>query len=323
MKHNLPNKRKTALAFLLFFLITVTSVKSQETADTTKKVPEKPWKITNALSITFSQVALSNWVAGGEKSISGNGSYIFGSKFKDENNSWESTFDLAYGQTRQGDSKNIKNDDRILLSTKYGRKASSKWNYSILASFRTQMLPGYNYPNDSTIISDWMAPGYFGLSIGMDYKPTSQISVFLSPLSGKLTVVKRQDLADKGSFGVDKATFDGMGNKIKDGKNTLWEAGGLTQITGTFPFNKGKTILTSKLELFSNYLKDPQNIDLIFENTLEVKINSWFTARLFALAIYDDNSKIGTDTDGDGTADKYTAKLQLKEIFGLGIGVKW
>jgi len=323
MKHIQLNPNRVALGLMVLFALGTTTAKAQEATDTTKKVPEKPWKIANALAVTFSQVALTNWVAGGENSTSGNGAYGFGANYTKDNNSWETTFDLAYGQTRQGNSSSIKNDDRIQLATKYGRKAQGYWYYTVLASFRSQMLPGYSYPNDTTVISDWMAPGYFGFSLGMDCKPTEKISIFLSPLSAKLTVVKRQDLADLGSFGVKKAEFDGLGNKIKDGENTLWEVGAYIKAQGIFPIYKESTTLTTKIDLYSNYLKDPQNIDVIFENSLDMKIKSWLTARLFVLAMYDDNSKIGTDTDADGTPDKFTAKLQLKEIFGIGIGVKW
>jgi len=317
---NLKALTTIALAICAFGLSTV---KAQETppADTAKKMPVKPWKVSNSLAITFSQVSLSNWAAGGEESVSGNGAYAFNANYKKDNNSWETAFELAYGQTQQGKSKSIKNDDRIQFATKYGRKASEKWNYTILASFKSQMLPGENNPTDRKVVSDWMAPGYFGLSLGMDYKPTAKISIFISPLSAKLTVVNRQDLADIGSYGVKKAEYDGLGNKIKDGENTLKEAGAFIKAQGIFPVYKESVTLTSKLELYSNYIKDPQNIDVITEHTLDAKINSWLTARLFVLAFYDDNSKI-SKTNGDGTVTN-TAKIQVKEIFGLGIGVKW
>ena len=323
MKHILLNKSMLVLLFYVIFAFNPDCANSQQTTDTTKNIPAKPWKITNSLAITFSQVSLSNWAAGGEESVSGNGAYALNANYNRGNNSWETTFELAYGQTQQGLSRSIKNDDRIQFATKYGRKASDRWNYTILASFKSQLLPGENNPTDRKKVSDWMAPGYFGLSIGMDYKPTSKISIFISPLSAKLTVVNSQYLADLGSYGMRKAEYDELGNKTKEGEHTLQEAGAFIKAQGVFPIYKENITLTSKAELYSNYIKDPQNIDVLIENTLDAKINSWLTARLFLLAIYDDNSKIGKDTNGDGTADKFTAKLQIKEIFGLGIGVKW
>ncbi len=77
------------------------------------------------------------------------------------------------------------------------------------------------------------------------------------------------------------------------------------------------------MELFSNYVKTAQNIDVNWENTVEAKLNSWLTARFFVQGIYDDNARIGTDTNNDGIKDKFTPNIQLKELFGLGIGIKW
>jgi len=162
------------------------------------------------------------------------------------------------------------------------------------------MFPGYNYPNDSTIISDWLAPGYLGLSVGMDYKPSDILSIFLSPVSGRLTVVQRQDLANEGSYGVKGAQYDTNGNLIKKGENYRYEAGGLIRIQLIQNIIKEKIIWTSKLELFSNYVKTAQNIDVNWENTVEAKLNSWLTARFFVQGIYDDNARIGTDTNNDG-----------------------
>ncbi len=322
MNYTLRLRRNLLVTFITLFAFTGLHAQETVAVDTAAK-PVKPWIVTNSLSITFSQVSLSNWAAGGENSIAGNGAYSIAANYKKGDNSWETAFDIAYGETRQGDAKSIKNDDRVQFATKYGRKASEKWNYTVLGSFKSQMLPGENNPTDRKVVSDWMAPAYVGLSIGMDYKPKPNISVFISPLAGKLTIVNRQDLADLGSYGVKKAEYDALGTKTKDGENMLQEAGAFVKAQGVFPIYKESVTFTTKLELYSNYIKDPQNIDVLTENTLEAKINSWLTAKLFVLAFYDDNSKTGKDTDGDGKMDKFSAKIQVKEIFGLGIAVKW
>jgi hypothetical protein len=92
--------------------------------------------------------------------------------YKKGENTWSSNLDLAYGVVKQGDNKNWwKNDDRIQLTSKYGRKAFRKVYYSGLLDFRTQFAEGYNYPNDSVKISNFLAPGYALLALGLDYKP--------------------------------------------------------------------------------------------------------------------------------------------------------
>ncbi len=70
-------------------------------------------------------------------------------------------------------------------------------------SFKTQMTPGYNYPNTEDKISDLLAPAYLLFSLGMDYKPTPEFSLFLSPLTSKNTIVNDDLLSDAGAFGVE------------------------------------------------------------------------------------------------------------------------
>ena len=53
-----------------------------------------------------------------------------------------------------------KNDDKIDFTSKYGYKTSKNWNIASLVNFKSQFTKGYNYPNDSTVISNFLAPAY-------------------------------------------------------------------------------------------------------------------------------------------------------------------
>src|ERR1044071_98401 len=125
------------------------------------------------LALNFTQVSLNNWAAGGQNSMSGNAIVNYFSNYKKGKDVFDKNIDLAYGLVMQGrDSKAVKSDDKIDVGTKYGHLAVDHWYYSALLNFRSQFAPGYNYPNDSVVISRFLAPGYFILAIGMDYKPT-------------------------------------------------------------------------------------------------------------------------------------------------------
>jgi len=60
------------------------------------------------------------------------------------------------------------------------------------------------------------------------------------------------------------------------------------------------------LNLFSNYINIPQNIDLDYTLNLVMKINDVFTTNLTFQTIYDDNAFNG---------------FQIREVFGLGVNV--
>ena len=74
--------------------------------------------------------------------------------------------------------------------------------------------------------------------------------------------------------------------------------------------------LRGKLELFSNYAKNPQNVDLNAEVKFMFKVNSWFAASLQWATIYDDDIRI---KDANGNVGP---RLQFMSIIGLGITYK-
>ena len=211
------------------------------------------WKKGAAINVGLSQASLTNWAAGGQNSFSANGLVSLFANYKASNYTWSNSLDLGYGFLQQGKSgKFIKTDDKIDFTSIYGRKASKNWYYSGLLNFKTQMTDGFNYPNDSVVISKFLAPGYLIGAIGMEYKPNDNFSVFIAPLTSKSTFVSDQKLADAGSFGVDKATYDGAGVLLTKGKQFRSEFGGYLRML--YKKNLMENVLfQTKLDLFTNY----------------------------------------------------------------------
>jgi len=86
---------------------------------------------------------------------------------------------------------------------------------------------------------------------------------------------------------------------------------------------------TTKLDLFSNYLKKPQNIDVTWEMLLTLKVNKYISVNLSTTLLYDDDTQIplvdrnGTpELDANGNQKK-AAKIQFKEILGVGLSCKF
>jgi len=258
-------------------------LKSQN-ADTTEG-----WKVGGVFGVNFTQVGLNNWAAGGQSSVSLNSLFDVYANYKKGKSSWDNNLTLGYGVLKQGEDADwIKSDDRILLNSKYGRKAIKNWYYAGLLNFKSQFAPGYNLPDDSTKISDFMAPGYFLGAIGMDYKPSDNFTVFISPVTAKLTVVNNTLLSDAGAFGVDS------------GKTTRLEVGGYLRMMYKREIMENVTYQTN-LDLFSNYSEDPDHIDVNWDNLLSMKVNKYISATFSTSLIYDHDIKI-LETKSDGTA---------------------
>lgn len=288
---------------ILLFFIPITLF-AQNDADTTKI-----WKTGGVFTFNFSQVSLTNWVAGGKSSASGIFMINSFAKYKKDNISWDNTIDLSYGFLKEKNNEVVKSDDKIDFSSKLGISASSKWNYSGLVNFKSQFSPGYNYPNTDDVISRFLAPGYINLALGMDYK-TDNVSVFLSPVTGKFTFVTDDALSDAGAFGVEP------GSKYRG------ELGAFVKFEGKTPLVKNVDLQT-KLDLFSNYLNNPQNIDVDWKVMINMKINEYLSANLVSHIIYDDDVDIPVDNDGDGTIDETGPRIQFMEMFGVGLSYKF
>lgn len=266
------------------------------------------WKKGAVFSLNLSQVSLTNWSAGGQNSISINGLANMFAIYKMKKTSWENYLNLGYGLLKQGkESDFIKTDDKIEFVSKYGKKASKSWYYSALLSFNSQFTNGYNYPNDSVEISKFLAPGYVLGAVGMDYKPNKNFSSFIAPFTSKITIVNDKSLSDNGAFGIDT------------GKVFRNEFGGYIRLAYNKEISKN-IVFTTKLDLFSNYLHNPQNIDINFETLINIKLNKFLSAVITTSLIYDDDIKIGIDTNNDGIIDKeVNSKIQFKEVLGIGL----
>lgn len=296
---------------------------------TQNKDTTQGWKKGGVFSANFTQVSLTNWAAGGQSSVSLNGLLDLFANYKKGNSAWDNNLTLGYGETQLGGSDWFKSDDRILLNSKYGKKASKDWYYAGLLNFRSQFAPGFTDATETTKNSDFLAPGYLLGAIGMDYKPSDNFTVFVSPFTAKLTVVNIQTLADEGAFGVDAAEFDAAGNKTKDGSTTRLEIGGYVRMMYKRKIMENVNYQTN-LDIFSNYSENPQNLDITWDNLLSMKINKYLTTTITTSLIYDDDIDIDVQkSDGtpkfrsDGVTPEIGPRTQFKYVLAIGFQYKF
>jgi len=276
----------------------------------------KVWKYGGGSVFTFSQTSFTNWAKGGDNSMAANLLMNIFANYKKDNSTWDNILELGYGIINVGENGLRKSEDKIDLSSKYGRKAVEKLYYSALINFKSQFSKGYDYPNDSVVVSNYLAPGYILTAIGLDYKPKESITIFLSPLTGKVTIVDDEVLADSGAYGVEKAVFDTLGNRITAGKKFRSEFGGYLKVMYKEDIFKNVNFQT-KLELFSNYSEEPENVDLNWEILVTMKLNKFLSVNFSSNLLYDHDIDI---TDKDGSIGPRT---QYMEVFGIGFSYKF
>lgn len=274
------------------------------------------WKKGGVLAVNLAQTSLKNWASGGQNSVAVNGIFSIFANYKMGKSAWDNSLDLGYGLLKQGkESDFMKTDDKIDFLSKYGREAFGRFYYSALLNFRTQLSPGYKYPDVTDKISDFFAPAYLLIALGLDYKPSPYFSAFIAPVTGKFTFVTDDKLSAAGAFGV------------TPGEKSRSELGGYLRAIFTkndFREEFLKNIsFTTKIDLFSNYRDNPQNIDISWETLLAMKVNKFISVNFNTHLIYDDNIKIPVDRNDDGIISELEklrpgSRIQFKEIFGAG-----
>lgn len=313
------HRRFTGVAALMIAMMGAAAGLAAQITETEKALrtqtaaaTEKGWKTGGLFSLSLAQNSLTNWAAGGEDSLAVNVLFSLFANHTTDKGSWTNTLDVGYGVLKQGaDAGFRKTDDKIDFVSKYGRQAFKDFFLAGLFSFKTQMKPGYDLadPAARKLISRFFAPAYMQLAAGVDYKPDAHVSLFVAPLSAKFTFVTDKALADAGAFGV------------APGKRSKSEMGGYVRLI--YSRNDFKSallknvVLTSKLDLFSNYLDRPGDIDVNWENLIGLKINKFLSVDINTQLVYDADIRFpaGDGLEGD------VAKVQFKEIFGVGLSL--
>lgn len=309
--------KKHGLALCMLLSLTLNSFAQDETVkklrdDANRSVKKDPndttskiWKKGGLYGINVSQGSLSNWAAGGDDfSLSVNSILSLYGFYKKDKHSWDNTLDFNLGYVRTSSLGSRKNDDRIDILSKYGYALGPKVNVAGLFNFRSQLFKGYTYPdNVKTFSSAFLSPAYVLFSPGIDFKPNSNLSIFISPATVRWTIVKDDSLSAQGLYGVEP------------GKHANTEIGAFASINYFKEFNKVVTY-KGRLDLFSNYKNNPQNVDLYMTNVLNVKLSKVLSMTWSVDMIYDDDVRLFGKT-GEGAA------LQLKSLVGLGLLVKF
>jgi len=271
------------------------------------------WDLDGLVNLKFNQSHLSNWVQGGENHLSSLLEATYSINYKRGKTIWDSNIEYKFGLIQSGDKDGIrKQEDMLEINSKYGSNANKDWYYSALVNFRTQFFKGYDYPNDSVAVSGFLAPAYTVFSLGMDYKPSDKLTIMASPLSSKITMMRNTNRFKETKFGLNK------------GQSTKKEIGAYLKSKIEYEINENMQ-LQNKINLFTNYIKDPQNIDVDWEVTLDMQITEYINTTINTHLIYDDDVEIPVykKVDGERQQVGVTKKIQFKEVLSVGLMYKF
>lgn len=264
---------------------------SERAIDTTKL----GWKRTGNFIFLLNQSAFNNeWLGGGTSSIAGNIALNYDYNYSSAKSVWDNKLIVAYGLTKLKDQDMTKSDDRIEFTSLYGKKSgNSNWYYSAFLNFKTQMDSGIDAVTKAKI-SHFFSPAYLQVGPGMMWKKSDNLKVNIAPATSRVIFVHKEFTAGL----PDGVTYFG----VEGNKTTRYEFGAAINVYYKLSLLENIT-MENILNLYSNYLDKPQNVDIDYQMNLVMKVNKYISANIAFQAIKDDN------------ASKY---VQVREVFGLG-----
>ena len=293
-------------------------------ADETEEVKDG-WKKSGKITLLINQSAFSNWQAGGDNNFAGNINLNYDLNYLKGDWTWDNKILASYGLTNNKDDGARKTDDRLELNSILGKKLKEHWSASFFMNFRTQFTNGYAYEDDFIVqnptlsnedfpTSGFFKPAYWSFGPGLLWKKNDNLYFNLSPLTAKFTFITSEIFSynDEDYFDVDgnqlyvyESSNDIKTFGVDPGDSYLFEFGFNARAYYKVDIMKNINI-ENILNLFSNYLDKPQNVDIDYTLNVVMKINDVFSTNLTFQTIYDDNAFSG---------------FQIREVFGLGVNV--
>ena len=323
----------------IFSLCLAATLVAQEAEQT-----PSPWSCTGVVGLNASATGLVNWAAGGNNNVNG---VAFGKVrllYNENNLSWETNLNLEYGLSYI-DQKNDpfqKSSDVIDFKTKFGWQFHKAWYLTAAAGFQSQFAYGRAYDGteaDDPIISKFLSPSYTDISVGIDWKPNSIFSLYLSPIAGKITTAYVGDAVEKANPGLREQMQEKYGTwaYVKDSdekKYTNCKAELGLNFKGSINYTYKDLKIITTLGLFTPYAWDKTevldaegkfagyrdnnrrfgNFDVDWDAAISYQFLKCLNVTLSTSLKYYNGVKIA---DKDGISAE---RVQFKGILGLGVG---
>ncbi len=262
------------------------------------------WKYTGASSLQLSQYSISdNWYQGGESTNALLGELKLTANYDDRQRvQFENSLEIKIGFiTAPSDTVHSyrTNADLFRLNSKLGVRAVKNLYYTIAAQFKTQFFPNYK-TNTNDLISNFLSPAQFDVSVGMDYKLSKKkynLSLMGAPFSYTFVYIANDSIVNPSAFNVEqgRSTASLFGSKIT--ANLDWKI-------------RPNITYVGKLEFFTTY----KQVIVSWENTFNLQLNRYLSTKIFLHPRFDDGVKL---------TEENRTYFQFKEMLTFGLAYTW
>lgn len=266
---------------------TIDSLRKRE--EIWKRLDAKSWSVEGKFTFLLNQSSYSNWIAGGENAVAANIVVNYDFNYKRYDWKWDNKIISSFGSSYLDNQGFRKTDDRFEYNSVLAYNTGKSWYYSFFSNFITQYTRGFDYSkNPKELVSSSLSPAYWSFGPGMFWRKNENYRVNIAPASSRITFVSR---AFSGEYGV------------PEGKTSVYSIG--LNLSAYIKLKLAENItLENIVQLYSDYLNNPQNIDVNYQANVFITINKFLSMNLTLHVIADDNA-INT--------------VQFRQLFGLGL----
>lgn len=313
-------------------------------------VKDSSWQLEFSFGFDFSQLLHINPQQGaGQNKLSFNSAVGFSGKYNKEHINWENELIWQFGAQRVGRGSITPNlnipvpfqksmdDFRVNSKLGYRFREDSNWLTSINFGFRTLLVPTFNgderlagnffkdiFTEGIAPSSKFFSPGIFTLAIGGEYQKKEGVSIFYSPGSIKCIVVANDLIAATGIHGNNTEGLPDSLGFYEYFENFNFQFGSLIRGSIEREIFRNWLKYQGSLILFSNYLNNPQNIDIDMVNTFNWNFYKNLNFTLMVNLFYDDDVLVQiSDRNAYGGTNKLGRRISITQQFLVTYQVKF
>ncbi|MFT5751148.1 MAG: hypothetical protein ACI828_001144 [Flavobacteriales bacterium] len=306
------------LLFILTFICLNTSLFAQK-KEKPKDSIAQGWKKGGVIAFLFNQSAFNDqWQGGSTSNISGSLSTAYNLNYNQKSFAWDTKFNADFGLTKIKDQVfPRKTTDRLELNSTISSKIKETyWNYSVFVNFSTQLGKGFIFFDreikdddgelieivpSRTEVTRFFSPAYLQGGPGFLWKESDNYKINIAPATSRLIIVNkmftRVNLQEEAALEAYTPYFGVAANET-----VRFELGAAVRAYAKFPLMEN-IVIENTLSLYSDYIENPQNVDVDYTMNIALTVNKYVTANFVFQGIYDDNTING---------------LQVREVIGLG-----
>lgn len=279
------------------------------------------WTRGGVINLNVNQGGYDNWLAMGDADYSlGVNGYLnlfankeWKGKRKAKAKMWANSLEIfqaiqSVHDERKDENNFSKLDDRFDFLSRYTVELTKKVSYASVANLRTQLYDTKNA--DKKRVSGFFAPAVVTVApVGIELKPCSSFTAFVSPIA------LRWVFLTNGPYSIYLNTNNPKPFGVNPDREVDFQPGAYAQFTLNKKLAKNIS-LKSRLDLYSNYRNNPNNVDVFMTNFLSMSVNKWINVGVNVDLAYDDDIRqFGWDRTKPG--------LQYKHIIGVGFAAKF